>query len=467
MELLKKVMIKFKVLEHLLKLNRINSNKKNMFKLTISLLTIAFSYTTIAQVGIGTDSPAASAAFEVYSTTKGLLLPRMTRTQLESITSPVEGLMAYCTDCDSKGLYVYNGEEFISLGNLSSSNAEEILEILKSSSNPASDGTPSLTELTAIGIMRATLSQSQYEEAIADASPIPTTLLEFQNIIDEVNNAQPVVITSNTTANDVAENSGAGQQIYTVTTDHPSDISFSISGDDADKFTINSSTGAVNLVVDPDFEIQNSYSFDVIASNLLADTGDSLTVNLSIIDLDDNESNWGAVRYILLRGDTTIDNRVGEMDIFDPNGANLIDNGTLVKSEFTYRYAGGYGSFKSGGKLFDNDSEVPYGNKNFSTNSEKWVLIDLNKTVEIGSITIVARSNSDNHIDRITHMTLFASENNTGFAYTGTVTEDSNENLASVYSIDDMKLDSTLKWIDLDEFTSSKTSINYAKSNIE
>jgi hypothetical protein len=460
-------MIKFKVLEYLLKLNRINSNNKNMFKLTISLLTIAFSYTTIAQVGIGTDSPAASAAFEVYSTTKGLLLPRMTKTQLESISSPVEGLMAYCTDCDSKGLYVYSGVEFISLGNFNSSNSDAILEIIKTSNNPASDGTPSLTDLTAIGIMRATLSQSQYEEAIADASPIPTTLLEFQDIIDEVNNAQPVVITSNTTANDVAENSGAGQQIYTVTTNHPSDISYSISGNDADKFTINSSTGAVNLIVDPDFEIQNSYSFDVIASNLLADTGDTLTVNLFIIDLDDNETNWGLVRYILLRGDEVIDNRVGEMDIFAPNGANLIDNVTLVKDEFTFRYAGGYANYKSGNKLFDDDDEKPYGNKAFSENSEKWVLIDLNKTVEIGSITINARSDSDSHIDRITHMTLFASENNTGFAYTGTVTGNSSENLVLDNSKDAMKLDSTLKWRDLNEFSTTQTSINYAKANNE
>lgn len=198
-------MIKIKVLEYLLKLNRINLNKKNMFKLTISLLTLAFSYTTIAQVGIGTDSPAASAAFEVYSTTKGLLLPRMTKTQLESIFSPVEGLMAYCTDCDSKGLYVYSGVEFISLGNFNSSNSDAILEILNSSSNPASDGTPSLADLTALGIIGATVSQSEYEEAIADASPIPTTLSEFQGIIDEVNDAQPLIITSIATATDLTK----------------------------------------------------------------------------------------------------------------------------------------------------------------------------------------------------------------------------------------------------------------------
>lgn len=280
-------MIKIKVLEYLLKLNRINLNKKNMFKLTISLLTLAFSYTTIAQVGIGTDSPAASAAFEVYSTTKGLLLPRMTKTQLESISSPVEGLMAYCTDCDSKGLYVYSGVEFISLGNFNSSNSDAILEILNSSSNPASDGTPSLADLTALGIIGATVSQSEYEEAIADASPIPTTLSEFQGIIDGVNDAQPPIITSNATATDLTENSGAGQQIYTVTSNISTDVSYSISGDNADKFTINSSTGAVILVADPDFEIQNSYAFNVTATNASGITSTSLTVNLSIIDVDE------------------------------------------------------------------------------------------------------------------------------------------------------------------------------------
>ena len=460
-------MIKIKVLEYLLKLNRINLNKKNMFKLTISLLTLAFSYTTIAQVGIGTDSPAASAAFEVYSTTKGLLLPRMTKTQLESIFSPVEGLMAYCTDCDSKGLYVYSGVEFISLGNFNSSNSDAILEILNSSSNPASDGTPSLADLTALGIIGATVSQSEYEEAIADASPIPTTLSEFQGIIDEVNDAQPLIITSIATATDLTENSGAGQQIYTVTSNISTDVSYSISGDNADKFTINSSTGAVILVADPDFEIQKSYAFNVTATNASGITSTSLTVNLSIIDVDDNESNWGVVRYILLRGDEIIDNKVGDMNLLDSNGANLIDNGTLVKADFTYKYAGGFANFQSGAKLFDNNSEVPYGNKDFATNSEKWVLIDLNKSVEIGSITIIARSDSDNHIDRITHITLFASENNTGFAFTGSETGDSSENLVLDNSKDAMKLDSTLKWRDLNEFSTTQTSINYDKANNE
>lgn len=180
-----------------------------------------------------------------------------------------------------------------------------------------------------------------------------------------------------------------------------------------------------------------------------------------------NESNWGVVRYILLRGDEIMDNKVGDMNLLDSNGANLIDNGTLVKADFTYNYAGGFSNFQSGAKLFDNNSEAPYGSRSFATNSEKWVLIDLNKSVEIGSITIVARSDLDKHIDRIIHMTLFASENNTGFAFTGSETGDSSENLVLDNSKDAMKLDSTLKWRDLNEFSTTQTSINYAKANNE
>lgn len=42
----------------------------------------------IAQVGIGTDTPAASAALEIQSTQKGLLISRMTQLQLNAIADP-------------------------------------------------------------------------------------------------------------------------------------------------------------------------------------------------------------------------------------------------------------------------------------------------------------------------------------------------------------------------------------------
>ena len=53
---------------------------------------------TNAQVGIGVASPDPSAELEVASTTKGVLVPRMTNTQRTAIPSPANGLLIYQTD---------------------------------------------------------------------------------------------------------------------------------------------------------------------------------------------------------------------------------------------------------------------------------------------------------------------------------------------------------------------------------
>ena len=88
-----------------------------MKKLLLFAALIAVSFTSFAQVGIGTITPNASAALDVSSTTKGFLPPRMTKVQLEAIASPVEGLMVYCTDCVPKTLYVFDAFNFVSTSN--------------------------------------------------------------------------------------------------------------------------------------------------------------------------------------------------------------------------------------------------------------------------------------------------------------------------------------------------------------
>lgn len=70
---------------------------------------------TSSQIGIGTDTPDASAVLEIQSTSQGFLLPRMTETQMLAISTPVEGLMVYCTDCSPKDLYVYDGNAYTNI----------------------------------------------------------------------------------------------------------------------------------------------------------------------------------------------------------------------------------------------------------------------------------------------------------------------------------------------------------------
>jgi len=73
-------------------------------------------------VGINTSTPDSSAQFEVNSTTKGFLPPRMTANEIAAIVNPVEGLMAYNTDTHRPVYYdrntwlYYDGVEMLYIG---------------------------------------------------------------------------------------------------------------------------------------------------------------------------------------------------------------------------------------------------------------------------------------------------------------------------------------------------------------
>ena len=77
-----------------------------MKKLYLLVLFLGFFGT--AQTGIGTTMPDASAKLDISSTSKGLLVPRMTLAQKSAIVSPANGLLVYQTDSPT-GFYVNSG----------------------------------------------------------------------------------------------------------------------------------------------------------------------------------------------------------------------------------------------------------------------------------------------------------------------------------------------------------------------
>ena len=66
-------------------------------------------------VGIGTNTPVASAKLDVTSTNSGLLPPRMTYAQRNAIVNPVAGLIIYCTDCANGEMQYYNGTTWMQM----------------------------------------------------------------------------------------------------------------------------------------------------------------------------------------------------------------------------------------------------------------------------------------------------------------------------------------------------------------
>ena len=96
----------------------------------------------------------------------------------------------------------------------------------------------------------------------------------------------PLEIDSDETAVSIDENSGELQQVYTVSAND--DATYTLgSGEDADKFEIDTSSGVVVLTENPDFESQQSYSFEVIAATSDG-RSDSQTISLTINNIDDS-----------------------------------------------------------------------------------------------------------------------------------------------------------------------------------
>ena len=96
--------------------NKLHFVKKNglilvtMFKKALFSMLICCSFVrvAIAQTGIGTTTPNASAKLEITATDKGLLIPRMTSSQKGNIATPANGLFIYQTD-GVVGFYVNTG----------------------------------------------------------------------------------------------------------------------------------------------------------------------------------------------------------------------------------------------------------------------------------------------------------------------------------------------------------------------
>ncbi|GAB4036350.1 exosporium glycoprotein BclB-related protein [Spirosoma gilvum] len=78
----------------------------------LSILLFVLSLPALAQVGIGTTTPDPSAQLDVVSTSKGVLVPRVTSTTL--VTATAEGLLVYQTSAPT-GFYVYKSGSWVRL----------------------------------------------------------------------------------------------------------------------------------------------------------------------------------------------------------------------------------------------------------------------------------------------------------------------------------------------------------------
>src|SRR5687767_2225383 len=94
-------------------MNDIASKIIIMNKIICILLLIITSITSVSQVAINTSgitNAASSSMLDVSSTSKGILLPRMSSSQRKAIANPETGLLVY--DTDRQTIYLFDGENW-------------------------------------------------------------------------------------------------------------------------------------------------------------------------------------------------------------------------------------------------------------------------------------------------------------------------------------------------------------------
>ena len=97
-----------------------STNLKCLLAATIilSLFKPVFTQTntfpTTGSAGIGTTDPHPSSVLDMVSTSKGVLVPRMTKVQRDAIVSPATGLLIYQTNVNA-GFFFYNGSSWTAI----------------------------------------------------------------------------------------------------------------------------------------------------------------------------------------------------------------------------------------------------------------------------------------------------------------------------------------------------------------
>jgi len=92
------------------------SNTIQLGNNSITTVSTAGNYEGTGLTATNNSTAGGSAIVEMNSTTKGMLMPRMTQTQRKAIGSPVTGLMVYQTDNTQQGVHFYDGSSWRYLG---------------------------------------------------------------------------------------------------------------------------------------------------------------------------------------------------------------------------------------------------------------------------------------------------------------------------------------------------------------
>lgn len=157
------------------------------------VLVSSFSF---AQIGINTPTPDASAALDIYSQSKGMLIPRLTTAKRDAISNPANSLLIYDTDkkCLSQNVGTPTSPDWLCISN----NAVKMFYMPSVSFDTSSTAAGRSKDLY-------TLYKNQFGSPKAKSTSAPTSIPFFPSSKDlyyYVTDADPNVFSNITISDD-------------------------------------------------------------------------------------------------------------------------------------------------------------------------------------------------------------------------------------------------------------------------
>ncbi len=173
---------------------------------TLFFISVMAMNSQAQNVGIGTTTPHNSAALEINSTSKGLLLPRMTGVQRAAIVSPAKGLMVF--DTDTNTYWIYNGSGWVNMAQVANGFSlpfDGSINIPGNAFRVANNGTAITGESTGgTGINASSVTGTAVNAFSSSGFGIVTTSAASTALYAFSNNEYPTINASNSNALGVA-----------------------------------------------------------------------------------------------------------------------------------------------------------------------------------------------------------------------------------------------------------------------
>ena len=167
----------------------------SLTKRCVLALFIIFPLFTLAQIGIGTNYPNESSILDLSSTTKGILIPRMTTQNRDRINNPTQGLFIYNTSTANYNFFDSSWNDFST-----QYKSVSVLENVSTNSNTAVviDG----MNLVPPPGTYSVLFNSQFKKQITNAFSTEQAVLDLNMIYETVfNYALPNILHLDTFGN--------------------------------------------------------------------------------------------------------------------------------------------------------------------------------------------------------------------------------------------------------------------------